>query len=476
MIELSPVRKIHFVGIGGSGMSGIAEVLHNMEFIVSGSDISESETVKRLKSMGITVHLGHRVENIDDAETLVYSSAVTKENAEVRAALERRIPVIPRAEMLAELMRVKFSVAIAGTHGKTTTTSMVATILTEAKKDPTFVVGGRLKIGESGAKLGKSVYLVAEADESDGSFLRLFPTLSVITNIENDHLDHYGTFDNLRGAFVDFGNKVPFYGAVIINADCPDSSAIIPRLNKRVLTYSTAPDSSADVKAVNIENGLFGLAFDLLLNGKNEGKVRLNVGGIHNVSNALAAIAAAVEIGIAPDTIREGLKRFYLPDRRFQVLHYSDNILVVDDYAHHPTEIKVTLDTMKQGDFKRIFAVFQPHRYTRLEILMDQFSTCFAGITQLIVAPLYSANQVAIEDVNSAVLAQKIKEAGMEQVKHIDSFDGILGYLETEIKNGDAVVFLSAGNLTRTAHDFAKIMGKKGGTISTRRNNKRRNS
>jgi UDP-N-acetylmuramate--alanine ligase len=463
MIELSRVKKIHFVGIGGSGMSGIAEVLHNMGFIVSGSDTSENETVKRLKSMGITVFPGHSRENINDAETLVYSSAVTRENQEVQEALTRRIPVIPRAEMLAELMRVKFAVAVAGTHGKTTTTSMIAAILTCAKKDPTFVVGGRLKIEESGAKLGKSVYLVAEADESDGSFLRLFPTLAVITNIENDHLDYYRNMENLRRAFVDFGNKVPFYGSVILNMGCPESRALISRFNKRVLTYGLSTDGlSTDtfVRAEHIESSVFGVSFDLLVANQNRGPVVLNVGGIHNVSNALAAITAAIEIGIDIDTVKEGLNRFYLPDRRFQVLFYSPDYLVVDDYAHHPTEIKVTVAALKSGDFKRIIAVFQPHRCTRLQILMDRFAACFSGVDLLIVAPLYRANQEEIPGVDSAVLTEKIKESGFDRngVIHIDSFDGIIGYLQKEIRKGDAVVFLSAGNLTHTAHEFAGKM------------------
>jgi UDP-N-acetylmuramate--alanine ligase len=456
MIEFSRVRKIHFVGIGGSGMSGIAEVLHNMGFTVSGSDISQGETVKRLKTMGITVFLGHGKENIDDAETVVYSSAVTPKNPEVREALRRRIPVIPRAEMLAELMRVKFAVAVAGTHGKTTTTSMIAAILTCAKKDPTFVVGGRLKIEESGAKLGKSIYLVAEADESDGSFLKLLPTLAIITNIENDHLDYYQSMDNLRKAFTQFGNNVPFYGAIILNGDCAESRGILPGLNKRVLSYGTSP--GVFVRAEHIENSIFNVSFDLVVDNLDHGKVTLNVGGLHNVSNALAAITAAIETGIDIDTIKEGLKRFYLPDRRFQVLFYSTDYLVVDDYAHHPTEIKVTIDTLKSGNYKRIIAVFQPHRYTRLERLMDQFSDCFDGVDQLFVAPVYSANQQEIKDVNSQILAAKIKQSGFQPVTAIDAFDDIIPRLKSEIRKGDAVVFLAAGNLTHTAHEFARQM------------------
>jgi len=463
MIELSPVRKIHFVGIGGAGMSGIAEVLHNMGFIVSGSDISENETVKRLKSMGIAVYLGHHRDNLGDAETLVFSSAVSRENDEVREALDNKIPVIPRAEMLAELMRVKFSIAVAGTHGKTTTTSMIATILTQAQKDPTFVVGGRLKIGESlagGARLGKSPYLVAEADESDGSFLKLFPTLAVITNIENDHLDYYKTVDSIKAAFTEFGNKVPFFGSVILNYDCPVIREIAPGFNKRQVSYSSS--RNADVKAENIKTSPFGTSFDLKVAGNHAGCIQLNIGGVHNVMNALAAITASIEVGIDMDTIAEGLKRFYLPDRRFQVLFFNNDYLVVDDYGHHPTAIKATLETLKSGDFKRIITVFQPHRYTRLQLLMDRFAECFELTDLLIIAQLYSANQPEIPGVNSQVLVEKIKQTGFNphNLYYIETFDGILEHLAGIIGKGDAVVFFSAGDLTRAAHDFARRMGE----------------
>ncbi|MCU0289157.1 MAG: UDP-N-acetylmuramate--L-alanine ligase [Acidobacteria bacterium] len=459
MIKYSRIKRIHFVGIGGAGMSGIAEVLHNMGFSISGSDIRESETVKRLKSMGINVFLGHSKDHIEGAETVVYSSAVDKNNEEVKEALKRKIPVIPRAEMLAELMRVKFSIAVGGTHGKTTTTSMIATILTSAGKDPTYVVGGKLKIEESGAKLGKSDYLVAEADESDGSFLSLFHTLAIITNIEDDHLDYHKTMENLVQAFIDFGDKVPFFGSVIVNYDCPNANAIISRLNKRVITYSLKHD--ADIKAENIEYSLFGASFDLVLRDRDPGdpvRIQLNVGGIHNVSNALAAIAAALEIGIDIPQIQEAFKRFYLPERRFQVLYYTKDYLVIDDYAHHPTEINAALQTLAQGNFKRIIAVFQPHRFTRLERLMDRFTSCFAKADQLILSEIYKANQEEIENVNSRVLAEKIKASGYHNVMYIEDFNEIIAYLEKNIKKGDAVAFLSAGNLTQTAHEFAKRM------------------
>jgi UDP-N-acetylmuramate--alanine ligase len=387
-------------------------------------------------------------------ETLVYSSAVTRENEEVREALRRRIPVIPRAEMLAELMRVKFAITVAGTHGKTTTTSMIAAILTCAGLDPTYVVGGRLRVEDSGAKLGKSIYLVAEADESDGSFLKLFPTLEVITNIEDDHLDFYGDMEHLRQAFVDFGNKVPFYGAIIVNLECSETRKILPLLNKRVLTFSRIHE--AYVKAENIENSLFKVGFDLLVENRPAGRMELNVGGLHNVSNALGAIAAAIEIGIDIETIKEGLARFYLPDRRFQVLFYTKDYMVIDDYAHHPTEIKASISALKTGNFNRVIAVFQPHRYTRLGLLMDRFASCFDGVDLLIIAPIYSANQMEIEHVGSAALTDKIKQSGFDNVMYIDSLEGIVRYLKSETRKGDAVAFLSAGNLTHTAHDFAR--------------------
>ncbi len=456
MIEYSRVKRIYFTGIGGEGMSGIAEVLHNMGFFISGSDIAENDNVKRLKKMGMNIYLGHNKDNIKKIETLVFSSAIRKDNVEVQEALKRKIPVIPRAEMLAELMRMKFSIAIAGTHGKTTTTSMIACILNEAKKDPTFVVGGRLNVEESGAKLGKSDYLVAEADESDGSFLSLFPTISVITNIENDHLDYYGTQENLIESFIKFGNRVPFYGSVVLNLECKNSRKMIPFLNKRVITFGLSKDSI--VRAEKIKGSAFEVSFDLIIKNKNYGRVELNIGGFHNVFNALASIAASIEIGVDVSLIKQGFKRFYLPERRFQVLLYNVDYVVIDDYAHHPTEIKVTIETIRNGDFKRVIAIFQPHRFTRLENLMDEFVTSFVGVDKLVIAKLYAANQKEIGHVSGEILAKKIKGSGFKDVIYIEDFKAIVDYLKGEVKKGDAVIFLSAGDLTDIAHQFAKIM------------------
>ena len=457
MIKNSKIKRIHFVGIGGAGMSGIAEVLHNMHFTVSGSDLGENETVNRLRRMGITVYIGHSADQVEEAETLVYSSAVKDDNVEVAAARRRGIPVIPRAEMLAELMRMKYALAVAGTHGKTTTTSMLATILGEAGLDPTYVVGGRLKAEESGAKLGQSDFLVAEADESDGSFLTLFPTVAVITNIEDDHLDYYGSFDKLREAFVRFANKVPFYGAVVLNESDPVLSEILPRINKQVRTFSLEGRSQFFAREIDVQ--MLGGSFNLIERGFDMGRVNLNVGGRHNIANALAAITAAREVGLDFATIRQGLSKFYLPQRRFQVLYRSEGLMVVDDYAHHPTEIKATLSMMKKGGFKRVIAVFQPHRYTRLQKLMNDFARCFGDADLVFLAPLYQAGQTPIEGVSSEALGACIRSADKKRkVEVFDSLGALTQRLRTNLMDGDGVVFLSAGDLSSLAHSFGRGM------------------
>ena len=442
-------------------MSGIAEVLHNMGFTVSGSDLAEGETVNRLRRLGIEVHLGHQAEHVAGAETLVFSTAVSKDNVEVQAALDRRIPVIPRAEMLAELMRMKLSVAVAGTHGKTSTTSMVATILTSAGMDPTYVVGGRLKVEESGAKLGKSEYLVAEADESDGSFLRLFPTIGVITNVEDDHLDHYGDMAHLEDAFVGFANKVPFYGAVVACDESPVLRKLFPRINKRLLRYGFSPD--ADIVAKDCHHALFGASFTPSVGGEDWPRVSLNVGGTHNILNALAAIGVAWELGVDPEAVVAGLSQFYPPERRMQVLHFDGGRLVVDDYAHHPTEVAAVLRTLREGGFRRLLAVFQPHRYTRLQNLMEPFARVLSEADVLWVAPVYPAGQTPIPGVDAAALAQVVRqirpdmpvEAGLEGGALLDAVREVF-------REGDVLAFLSAGNLTHEAHRFAQQIKENG--------------
>ncbi|MBN1196273.1 MAG: UDP-N-acetylmuramate--L-alanine ligase [Candidatus Aminicenantes bacterium] len=460
MIKYSRIKRVHFTGIGGAGMSGIAEVLHNMGFQISGSDIAEGGAVKRFQRMGVPVAIGHNAVNLGDAETLVYSSAIRGDNVELVEAKRRRIPVIPRAEMLGELMRLKFSLTVAGTHGKTTTTSMIATILHFAGLDPTYVVGGRLKTEESGAKLGRSDYLIAEADESDGSFLQLFPTVAVITNIENDHLDHYGDMDHLLTAFTAFGDRVPFYGSIVLNSDCPNCRRIYPRLNKRVRSFGLA--ESASVRGRVMQEALFRSTFELLLDGESRGEAVINVGGRHNIMNALAATAACLEVGLDPQQILDGLEKFYLPERRFQVLYRSSDFLVVDDYAHHPTEIRATLDTLKKGNYRRIIAVFQPHRYTRLQLLQADFAGAFAGISQVLVAPLYAAGQEAIPGVSGMALAEQVGRLSGTSSRFLEDFAAIAAFLEKEVRPGDAVVFLSAGDLSNLAHDFAARMERLG--------------
>jgi UDP-N-acetylmuramate--alanine ligase len=443
MIKYSRIKKIHFAGIGGSGMSGIAEVLHNMGFEISGSDISENETVRRLAEKGIHIAIGHARENVGEAEALVYSSAISEDNVEVLEALKNKLPVIPRAEMLAELMRMKFSLAVAGTHGKTTTTSMIATILTQAGLDPTYVVGGKLKVEGSGAKLGSSRYLVAEADESDGSFLKLFPTIAVVTNIENDHLEFYGRMKNLIRAFREFADKVPFYGAVILNAECPNIKKIMPLIHKKIVTFGFL--AAAAIRAVNVKTSGFASDFELMVQGRNLGLIRLNVGGKHNVANSLAAVSAALEVGVNLETIRASLEKFSLPERRFQVLHSSPSLLVIDDYAHHPSEIKATLKTLQSSSCRRIVAVFQPHRFTRLQILMKQFSTAFRAADILVIAKLYNANQKEIPGISSQILADNIRSKGQKNVFYLDSFAEISEFLRCQLREGDGLVFPQPG-------------------------------
>ncbi|MBN2344986.1 MAG: UDP-N-acetylmuramate--L-alanine ligase [Candidatus Aminicenantes bacterium] len=455
MIESSRIRKVHFTGIGGAGMSGIAEVLHNMGFQVSGSDIAENEPVRRLRALGMRIAIGHARDNMGDAEALVYSSAITEDNVEVLEALRNKLPVIPRAEMLAELMRMKFSLAVAGTHGKTTTTSMIASILTHAGLDPTYVVGGRLKVEGSGARLGASRYLVAEADESDGSFLKLFPTIAVMTNIENDHLEFYGRMKNLIQAFRQFADKVPFYGSVILNGDSSRMRGIAPLIRKRIVTFGFRPD--VDLRAVRFRTAGLDASFNLVERGRDLGRVRLQVGGRHNAANALAAIAAAMEVGVGLEAIVSSLERFSLPERRCQVLYSTPGLLLVDDYAHHPGEIQATLKTLRRLH-RRLVVVFQPHRFTRLQLLMERFAAALSGADLALIAPVYSANQAEIAGVDGRILAARMRERGRGNAVYMESFERIGDFLKGELRQGDVLAFLSAGNLTRLAHEFAAEM------------------
>jgi len=439
-------QRIHFVGIGGVGMSGIAEVLVNLGYKVSGSDMKESDTTRRLESMGAKVFIGHRPENIDDAHVVVISSAVKDDNPEVFAAREMQTPVIPRAEMLAELMRLKYGVAVAGAHGKTSTTSMVATVLAKGGIDPTVVIGGKVNSLGAGAKLGQGEFLVAEADESDGSFLKLSPTIAVVTNIDAEHLDFYtGGMDEIKAAFLAFVNKVPFYGLVVLCLDERNIQDLIPHVSKRYTTYGLS--AQADTSAGDVELKGLGSSFDVVHNGNALGRFELSVPGVHNVYNSLAAIAVGLELDIPVDIIRAALKEFGGVQRRFQVKGEAKGVMVVDDYGHHPTEIKATLAAAKKGLGRRVVTVFQPHRYTRTRDQLVEFFTAFNQADRVVVMDIYAAGEKPIEGINARALSDGIKSRGHKDVTYVPDKDAVLSWLADNLKEGDVLITLGAGDV-----------------------------
>ena len=413
-------RVIHFVGIGGIGMSGIAEVLHNLGYEVTGSDLKESETTRRLKALGIQVYVGHKPENVDDAHVLVTSSAVSGDNPEVIEAGRRSIPVIPRAEMLAELARLKYGVLVAGAHGKTTTTSLITTIFAHGGLDPTVVIGGRLKATGSNARLGQGDFLVAEADESDGSFLKLSPTIAVVTNIDREHMDFFGTMDALKGAFLSFINKVPFYGASVVCIENDHMRELLPYIHRRYIMYGLTRE--AQLYAENIKKGFMSASFDAVYKGRNMGVFTVPAPGVHNVLNSLAAIGVALILKIDPQVMQEALKGFGGIQRRLEFKGERDGIKVFDDYGHHPSEIKATLTAVKEGlmvngrGAGRLIVLFQPHRYTRVRDLIDDFTVSFNDADLLIVLDIYPAGESPIEGVNSANIVEGIRKAGHKNV------------------------------------------------------------
>jgi UDP-N-acetylmuramate--alanine ligase len=410
MYRKGKIQHIHFVGIGGIGMSGIAEVLLNLGYHVSGSDIKESEVTRRLQSLGCEISFGHRRENVKEADVVVVSSAVRKQNPEVEVAEERLIPVIPRAEMLAELMRMKVGIAIAGTHGKTTTTSLISTVLAAGGLDPTVVIGGRLNSIGSNAKLGQGEFLVAEADESDGSFVKLMPTIAVVTNIDPEHLDYYKGIEEIKETFLSFINKIPFFGMAVLCLDHPNIQSLIPRLKKRFTTYGLTTQADYQAKEIAFE-GLF-TSFDVLYNRKELGRVRLQMPGLHNVYNALATIATAFELDIPFHIVQETLRDFSGVQRRFQIKGEKRDILVVDDYGHHPVEIMATLRAARRGWQKRIIAVFQPHRFSRTQTLFHDFLTAFYDADVLILTDIYAAGEDRIEGVDARKLFEGFGSTG----------------------------------------------------------------
>jgi UDP-N-acetylmuramate--alanine ligase len=440
------IKHVHFVGIGGIGMSGIAEVLLNLGYRVSGSDMRSTSITEHLASLGGTIHYRHAPENVAGAHVVVTSSAVSPQNPEIAEAHRRKIPVIPRAEMLAELARLKYSIAIAGTHGKTTTTSMIATILDKAGYDPTIVVGGLLNTIGSNARLGKGDYIVLEADESDRSFLLLSPTIAVVTNIEPDHLDNYKDLADIQESFLAFVNKVPFYGAAVLCLDEPAVQSLIPQIKRRTITYGTAAQADVSISDVVIE-GLIS-TFNVRFNGGSTQQIRLNVPGMHNVLNATAAFAAARDMGIDPKMIAAGLESFRGVARRFQIKSNA-GVTVIDDYAHHPTEIRATLNAAKAGNFKRLFAIFQPHRYTRTFHLFDDFARAFNLADVVLMLDIYPAGEAPIVGITTEALIEKIKSFGHKNAIYAPTFEMIESYVTENARDGDAVVVMGAGSVTK---------------------------
>ncbi|OIP39603.1 UDP-N-acetylmuramate--L-alanine ligase [Candidatus Desantisbacteria bacterium CG2_30_40_21] len=438
------IQNIHFIGIGGSGMSGIAEVLLNLGYTVTGSDMVETEITKRLQGLGGRIYIGHSQKNIEDADVVVYSSAVSKENPEVLSAKEKRIPIIPRAEMLAELMRLKYGIAVAGAHGKTTTTSMISIVLSTAGLDPTVVIGGRFNDIGSNARLGSSEYLVAESDESDGSFLKLSPIIAVVTNIDEEHLDYYQDISQIKDTFLQFMNKVPFYGSVILCLDNENLQAVIDKIERRVITYGLTKE--AQIRAEDILFDGFSSEFTVIFEGNTLGRIRLKVPGIHYVSNALAAVAVGLDLEIEFEKILDALGAYSGVQRRFQITGEANGVTIIDDYAHHPTEIAATLAAIKSTK-RRVVAVFQPHRYTRTKALSKGFGQCFNDADMVIVTNIYGAGEKPIEGVDASLVVKSLVEAGHSRVIFLQTFEEIIDFLHRFICPQDVVVTLGAGNI-----------------------------
>jgi UDP-N-acetylmuramate--alanine ligase len=453
------IQHVHFVGIGGIGMSGIAEVLLNLGFKVSGSDLKRSTVTDRLQLLGVEFAEGHNAQNVGEPHVVVRSTAVRDDNPEIIEAQRRSIPVIPRAEMLAELMRLKpHTVAVAGSHGKTTTTSMVATVLGHAGLDPTIVVGGVVGAFGSNAHLGTSDLMVVEADESDRSFLMLTPTIAVVTNIDREHMDYYHDMDDVRACFASFVNKVPFYGSSVLCLDDPNVQAIIPLLERRRLTYGLSAQADVSAHGIRYDNS-FGSTFDVWRGSDVIGKMNLQVPGMHNVYNALAAIAVGLELEVAFDKITEGLHTFTGAGRRFQAKGEVNGVLLIDDYGHHPTEIRATLAAAKLGSGgRRIVVLFQPHRYTRTHDLMQEFARSFNNADVVFITDIYAASEDPIEGVNAEVLTAAIKRFGHKDVSYIGSLENAAPLLFDYVQPGDLVLTLGAGTVNRVSDQLLNLL------------------
>ena len=447
-------KHIHFVGIGGVGISGIAEVLLNQGFRVSGSDLKQSEVTDRLASLRADIYVGHSATNMEGADVLVVSSAVPSSNAEVVSARERKIPVISRIEMLAELMRMKYSIAVAGTHGKTTTTAMAASVLEHGGLDPTVVDGGIITGLGSNIRLGSGDFMVVEADEAYGSIHKVAPTIAIVTNIDNDHLDYYHTMDEIKGAFLDFINRVPFYGVAVLCLDEENIQELVPKIEKRFTTYGV--ETGADLTANDIQVDGTGTSYNVNRNGQTLGKIHIKLPGRHNVANSLAAVTVGLELDIPFHSIAEALEAFPGVNHRFELLGDVNNILVVDDYGHHPTEIKATLRAARETYNRRVIAIFQPHRYTRVSLLADDFARCFYQADLLLVTEIYSALEAPIEGASGESLAVAIRDHGHKNVTYIPDKEKIADAVCKMIQPGDLVITLGAGDIWKVGKEIVE--------------------
>jgi UDP-N-acetylmuramate--alanine ligase len=468
---LGKTRRIHFVGIGGIGMSGIAELLANLGYRVSGSDAKASESTDRLATLGVEISIGHRAENVGDVDVVVFTSAARPDNAELIAARDRRIPVIPRAELLGELMRLRFGIAVAGAHGKTSTTSMIALVLERAGLDPTAVIGGRLSAFGSNARLGQGAYMVAEADESDRSFLKLFPSIAVMTNIDREHMEAYGSFEELQTAFVEFANKVPFYGCVVACADDSELMALRARMTRRVITYGMTRDD-VDVTARDVQLEGFGSTCTIrrrVAGGDDRplGQLRLQVPGRHSVQNALAAVAVGLELDVPFDVIAAGLSEFQGAERRFQHLGDVNGIRVVDDYGHHPTEIAAVLAAARAARPARVIVAFQPHRYTRTRDLMREFGLALAGADEVVLTEIYAASEDPIPGITVEALAAAANTSRATPVRVVKAVADVPGALAEIARPGDLVITLGAGSIGGVARHVVEALEKQHARRST---------
>jgi UDP-N-acetylmuramate--alanine ligase len=446
------IRHVYFIGIGGIGMSGIAEVLLNLGFRVSGSDLRITKYTRRLEDLGASINYNHIRTNVKDVDVVVYSSAVDEDNPEIKEAIERHIPVIPRAEMLAELMRMKYGIAVAGTHGKTTTTSMLATILSHGGIDPTVVIGGRLNSLGSNAKLGKGEYLVAEADESDKSFLKLSPTIAVVTNIDPEHMDQYKVMEEVMESYLAFISKVPFYGLSVLCLDSPNVQHLIPKIKNSFITYGRS--SQADVQALDIKQRNGYSSFRVQYKGENMGPLHLPMPGVHNVFNSLADIAVSMELEIDFKVIKESLEAFSGVERRFQLKAMAGDVMVVDDYGHHPVEIKATLKAAKEGWGRKITVVFQPHRYSRTRDLYKDFLSAFYDADSLIMTDIYTAGEKEIDGINSKILCDGIRDSGHKDVVYIPERQAVVEHLLKTLQSRDMVITMGAGDIWKVGDDL----------------------